>query len=166
MPPAGTRESLGGIQSHSVTVETTEPPARPSQASPLPSSRHATSRHFPCSLAAALCPKRGRAGSFCQGLCRRSPESFTTHTGSARVGSRVLLIHVSAPATRTLGEWSPLRRKSTFVTHVVLPLVTLPFRPPTLSLLPTSPEEASPEFRRQSKTLQIMTLPLPTLNLV
>ena len=34
---------------------------------------------FPATLAAASCPKRGRAGSLCQGLCRRSLVCFKTH---------------------------------------------------------------------------------------
>lgn len=138
VPPAGTRRSLGGIQTQSVTVETTKPATRPSQASPLPSSRHAAPRHFPCRLTAASRPKRtGRA--FCQGPCRTSLGSFTTRTGGARVGSKVLLTHVSVSATRTLREWSSLRR-CTLVTHVVLPpeqtSVLPPFRPP--SALPAS----------------------------
>lgn len=58
VPPAGTRGSLSGIQSHAVTVETTEPAVRPSQAGPLPSSRHGTSRHFPCNLSRGVAPKK------------------------------------------------------------------------------------------------------------
>lgn len=53
VPPAGTRGSLGRIQSHSVTVETTEPATRPSQACPL---SQEPPRHL---QAVSLQPSRG-----------------------------------------------------------------------------------------------------------
>lgn len=165
VPPAGTCRMLGGIQSHSVTVETTEPATLPSRASPLPSSRHAASRHFPCSLAAASRPKRrGTAGSVCQGLRGRSLRTFTTPTGAARVGSRVPLIHVFAPATRTLRVvFSP---RKLYFGHSRCSAISHPSFKTSFTHPGSHPpqEEAPPGFQNQSKNLHSKTLPFSTLS--
>lgn len=71
-------------QAHSLTVETTEPASQHSRASPLPSSRHATPRHFPRSLAAASCLKNSGAGSLPGTPPHKPGQLYNTH--EQRVG--------------------------------------------------------------------------------
>lgn len=159
MPRAGTSRSLGGTQSYCYRGDylTSHPALRGQPPSQQPSLR----LHFPCSQAAASCPKcRGKTGSVCQGLRRRNLGNFTTHTGGAQVGSSSFDPRVCS------GDANPrsgLPLDEDYFCYLLCSAISNPtfqtFIPPYFHQ-----KEAAPGFQKQKQNLHSKTLPFSTPN--
>lgn len=139
VPPAGTHGSLGGfsrVGDYRGDYRTSRPASGPAL---FPAAVTPPPGTFPAALAAASCPKRGRAGGIARDYAAKP--GVLKHTRQRAGGLERSLDHVSALRRELWESGLPSEGRALWL-FIVLPSVTLLFRTPSPSLLPSSPEEA------------------------